>query len=213
MSRDFDTRQLDYANAENAFVPRYLRGTELKQDDIDGFRRGQVRDIAIIGRDGSVNIVPYQYNAVFRKPMEVLTLEQRNALANELRQQRDLERIISTPPQHVGGQDQTPKPTQEQAPATAPEKDQQGQASETVGQEQAPAPTQGQQGQTAEVPAAEPKHGQQTQIPKTAGQGQAPTQGQKSPQGQGQPGAGQKSPRPEVKVPEPKAGRKTGKHM
>ena len=213
VSRDFDTRQLDYANAENAFVPRYLRGTDLKQDDIDGFRRGQVRDIAIIGRDGSVNIVPYQYNAVFRKPMEVLTLEQRNALANELRQQRDLERIISTPPQHVGGQDQTPKPTQEQAPATAPEKDQQGQASETVGQEQAPAPTQGQQGQTAEVPAAEPKHGQQTQIPKTAGQGQAPTQGQKSPQGQGQPGAGQKSPRPEVKVPEPKAGRKTGKHM
>ena len=32
VSRDFDTRQLDYTNTENAFVPRYIRGTELTQE-------------------------------------------------------------------------------------------------------------------------------------------------------------------------------------
>ena len=202
VSRDFDTRQLDYTNTENAFVPRYLRGTELTQEDINSFRRGEVREIAIVNRDGSVNIVPYQYNAVFRKPMEVLTIEQRNALATKLREQRDMERIISSMPETANERTQYPQAPKQsaeqtagqvQAPAAVPEQNQQGQAAETAGQGQAPAPDLFGAGQTA--------------------QGKTQVQGQTSPQGQKQPGAGQKSPRPEVATPTPKAQRKTGQHV
>ena len=215
VSRDFDTRQLDYSNAENAFIPRYLRGTELKQDDIDGFRRGEIRNIAIVGRDGSVTVVPYQYNAVFRKPMELLTLEQRNALASELRKQRDLERIISTSPEDSGERlqyPQTPKQSAEQA-------------AETATQGQAPAPEPSQQTQTAETavqqqgPVPAPDlfgAGQQTQAPGAAKQGQATAtaSGQhQKPQGP-EPGKEQKpAPRPQVKTPEPKVGPGKGKHL
>lgn len=205
VSRDFDTRQLDYTNAENAFVPRYIRGTELTQEDINSFRRGEVREIAIVNRDGSVNIVPYQYNAVFRKPMEVLTIEQRNALATKLREQRDMERIISSMPETADGWTQYPQAPKQsaeqtaetagqgQAPAAVPEQNQQGQAAETAGQGQTPAPDLFGAGQTT--------------------QGKTPVQGQTSPQGQKQPRAGQKSPRPEVATPTPKAQRKTGQHV
>ena len=205
VSRDFDTRQLDYTNAENAFVPRYIRGTELTQEDINSFRHGEVREIAIVNRDGSVNIVPYQYNAVFRKPMEVLTIEQRNALATKLREQRDMERIISSMPETADGRTQYPQAPKQsaeqtaetagqgQAPAAVPEQNQQGQAAETAGQGQTPAPDLFGAGQTT--------------------QGKTPVQGQTSPQGQKQPGAGQKSPRPEVATPAPKAQRKTGQHV
>lgn len=205
VSRDFDTRQLDYTNTENAFVPRYIRGTELTQEDINSFRRGEVREIAIVNRDGSVNIVPYQYNAVFRKPMEVLTIEQRNALATKLREQRDMERIISSMPETADGWTQYPQAPKQsaeqtaetagqgQAPAAVPEQNQQGQAAETAGQGQTPAPDLFGAGQTT--------------------QGKTPVQGQTSPQGQKQPRAGQKSPRPEVATPTPKAQRKTGQHV
>ena len=205
VSRDFDTRQLDYTNTENAFVPRYIRGTELTQEDINSFRRGEVREIAIVNRDGSVNIVPYQYNAVFRKPMEVLTIEQRNALATKLREQRDMERIISSMPETADGWTQYPQAPKQsaeqtaetagqgQAPAAVPEQNQQGQAAETAGQGQTPAPDLFGAGQTTQV--------------------KTPVQGQTSPQGQKQPRAGQKSPRPEVATPTPKAQRKTGQHV
>lgn len=257
VSRDFDTRQLEYIKAENAFVPRYLRGTELKKEDIDGFRRGEVRHIAIVQRDGSVNIVPYQYNAIFRKPMELLTLEQRNALADQLRQQRDLERIISQPEEATQRMQypQTPKQTAEQNSETvgqgqtpAPEQNQQGQTIEAAGQEQAPAVRQSQQEQARETfgqgqsPSPEPSNqtqaaeaagheqapaaglSQQGQAAETAGQGQAPAhqqnqqgqataQGQTSQQGQRQPGAAQKPPRPQVSLPANKSGRRKGKHL
>ena len=244
VSRDFDTRQLDYMNAESAFIPRYVRGTELTPADIDSFRRGEVREIAIVNRDGSVNIVPYQYNAVFRKPMEVLTLEQRNAIANKQREQRDLERIISTPSTGEQTPKQSAKQTAEAAkqgqtptPAAAPEQSQQGQTTEAVGQGQAPtpapaaAPEQSQQGQAAEAakqgqtptpaPAAAPEQSQQGQTAEAVGQGQTPTpaagqkQGQQgqTPQGQRQPGSGQKPPRPQVATPTPRNGRKRGKHI
>ena len=76
---------------------------------------------------------------------------------------------------------------------TDKEQNQQGQAAETAGQGQAPAPDLFGAGQTA--------------------QGKTQVQGQTSPQGQKQPGAGQKSPRPEVATPAPKAQRKTGQHV
>lgn len=125
VSRDFDTRQLDYTNTENAFVPRYIRGTELTQEDINSFRRGEVREIAIVNRDGSVNIVPYQYNAVFRKPMEVLTIEQRNALATKLREQRDMERIIPRCPKPPTGGPNTRRPpsSRQNRPPRPPDRD------------------------------------------------------------------------------------------
>ena len=250
VSRDFDTRQLDYMNAESAFIPRYVRGTELTQEDINSFRHGEVREIAIVNRDGSVNIVPYQYNAVFRKPMEVLTLEQRNAIANKQREQRDLERIISTPSTGEQTPKQSAKQTAEAAkqgqaptptPASAPEQSQQGQAAKAVGQGQTPTPApaavpeQPKQEQAAEAakqgqaptPAAAPEQSQQGQTAEAVGQGQTPTpaagqkQGQQgqtptqgqTPQGQRQPGSGQKPPRPQVAMPTPRNGRKRGKHI
>lgn len=78
-----------------------------------------MREIAIVNRDGSVNIVPYQYNAVFRKPMEVLTIEQRNALATKLREQRDMERIISSMPETADGWTQYPQAPKQSAEQTA----------------------------------------------------------------------------------------------
>lgn len=237
VSRDFDTQQIDKIPVDKAFMPRFIYGTELKEPTIDAFKRGEASPVVIADKNGNVREVLYQYNVVFRKPMPVITLEQRNALADNLRQQRDLERIISQPEEATQQMQypQTPKQSAEQTTeatvqgqTTASEQSQQGQATEAAEQGQAPAPEQSLQGQTAEAAGHEqaPTAGlsQQGQAAETVGQGQAPApqqnqhgqataQGQTSQQGQRQPGAAQKPPRPQVSLPANKPGRRKGKHL
>lgn len=163
VSRDFDTQQLDTVDAEKAFIGDYLYGKKLDQSDIDAFKRGESRLIQNMkGPKGPFDAV-MQYNAIYRKVMEVLTPQQRNQLARDIAKKNDIERITSMPPEQMNEQVQIPQ-----------------------SQKQAPEPT----------PAPEP-----------------PTQGQTSKQEQRQPGAGQKPPRPQVAKPQPKPGKKAGKHI
>lgn len=192
VSRDFDTQQTEKVPVDRAFMPRFISGTELQEPTIDAFKRGEACPIVIADRNGNVREVLYQYNVVFRKPMPVMTVEQRNALAKEHREQREVDRIFSSPERadEQTQSPQTPKQSAEQAP-------------EAAGQGQAPTP----------APAAAPEPSKQGQAAETAGQGQEPTPGAGHKQGQQQPGGGQKPPRPQVVKPTPRNGRKTGKHV
>lgn len=234
ISRDFDTRQLEYIDADRIYLPKKLYGTELRPEDIDAFKRGEARPISVKTTNGEMRELLYQYNVVFHKLMEVMTRQQRNELASEQRRQNEVEDILSRP---VAEQQQAPKQGEEQAPA--PEQGQTAQAPEAAGQGQTPtlAPEQGPGGQA-------PAPGQPTPTPEAAGQGQDPTpdlfgQGQQEPgqkppaptQGQdpkppvpGQKPQGQEpnrkgpekenSPRPEVKTPEGSGkGQRKGKHV
>lgn len=209
VSRDFDTLQTEKVPVDRAFMPRFISGTEVSEAAVETFKRGEACPIVITDRNGNVREVLYQYNVVFRKPMPVMTVEQRNALAKEHREQREVDRIFSSPEraEEQTQSPQTPKQSAEQtpeaagqgqaptpAPAVAPEPSKQGQAAETAGQGQAPTP----------APAV---------APEPSKQGQAPTPGAGQKQGQQQPGGGQKPPRPEVAKTTPRNGRKTGKHV
>lgn len=99
VSRDFDTQQYDWINPEKAYIPSKLYGNELPKEVVDAFRNGEARIVPTKDANGELRNVLYQYNAVFNKVMQVLTKQQRNELASQLRNKSDVERIISQPGQ------------------------------------------------------------------------------------------------------------------
>lgn len=156
VSRDFDTQQIDKIPVDRAYMPRFIYGTELQEHTIDAFKRGEACPLVIADKDGNIREVLYQYNVVFHKPMPVITVEQRNALAKEHREQRELDRIISTPPKNTDEQSQSPQTSKQAA----------DQAAEVAGQGQAPAPAAGQkQGQRGQQ---QPVGGQKPPRPQVA---------------------------------------------
>lgn len=220
VSRDFDTQQTEKIPVDMAYMPRFISSKELTEAEIETLKRGEACPLVLVDKNGNVRETIYQYNVIFHKPMPQITVEQRNALAKDKREERDLERIFSES-ETVGGQTRKPTPTQTPAP------DQQAPTPEVAGQgqgqgEQAPAP-----GQPTPAPEAAGQHqpspadlfGQQEpgQIPPVQGQDPKPPVPGQNPQGQepGRKGQGKgESPRPEVKGPEGSGkGQRKGKHV
>lgn len=151
VSRDFDTQQLEITPADKVFVSQYLYGKQLDQTQIDTFKRGEAQLIqGMKGPNGPFDAM-MQYNAVYRKVMEVLTPQQRTQLARDLSKRNEIEQIISRPPSEINGQaqrqaaqEQTTPPAGEEQPApgvTPPGKEQKpGQIQNPKDQEPKPAP-------------------------------------------------------------------------
>lgn len=155
VSRDFDTQQYDWINAEKAYIPNKLYGNEVPKETIDAFRNGEARTVPIKGEDGQLREVLFQYNAIFNKVMQVLTKQQRNELASQLRNKSDVERIISHPgqEQHEQPKDsiqtQHKEPAQTQQPATTTE--------QTTAQSAKQTARQGQKAEQGQKPAPRPQ--------------------------------------------------------
>lgn len=121
VSRDPETKRLSCQNIQDVYMQSKINGREITDDE-----RQQLKEGKKVHLDGMTNAkgekfeADYQYSAVYRRLIQVLTPEQRLALARDFAHEREMKKATEAPQKETQGQSKEPTTTEKPRPELKP---------------------------------------------------------------------------------------------